>query len=168
MVRGVRAMSEQQLFPVPPEAAKRALIDDKKYEEMSRRSVSDPDGFWGEIGQRVDWIKPFSKVKDVDYTGDVHIRWYQDGTLNVSANCLDRHLATRGDQTALIWEGDDPGESKHITYKEAHEQVCRMANVLKALGSKRGARIPISMRMIPEAAYAMLAGAHTGAIHSVV
>ena len=96
-------MSESQLFPVPSDAAKRALIDAKKYEEMYRRSVTDPEGFWGEIGQRVDWIKPFSKVKDVDYTGDIRIRWYYDGTLNVSANCLDRHLAKRGDRTALIW-----------------------------------------------------------------
>ena|SRR5687767_835024 len=131
-------MSESQLFPVPSDAAKRALIDAKKYEEMYRRSVSDPDGFWGEIGKRVDWIKPFSKVKDVDYTGDIRIRWYYDGTLNVSVNCLDRHLAKRGDQTGLIWEGDDPAESKHITYSQAHEEVCRMANVLKALGAKRG------------------------------
>ncbi len=161
-------MSEQQLFPVPPEAAKRALVDAKKYEEMYRRSVTDNEGFWGEIGKRVDWIKPYSKVKDVDYTGDVHIRWYYDGTLNVSASCLDRHLATRGDQTALIWEGDDPSESKHITYKQAHEQVCRMANVLKELGAKRGDRITIYMPMIPETAYAMLACARIGAVHSVV
>ena len=161
-------MSEQQLFPVPPEAAKRALVDAKKYEEMYRRSVTDNEGFWGEIGKRVDWIKPYSKVKDVDYSGDVHIRWYYDGTLNVSASCLDRHLATRGDQTALIWEGDDPSESKHITYKQAHEQVCRMANVLKELGAKRGDRITIYMPMIPETAYAMLACARIGAVHSVV
>jgi acetyl-CoA synthetase len=161
-------MSEQQVFPVPADAAKRALIDAKTYEEMYRRSVADPAGFWGEIGKRVDWIRPYTKVKDVDYTGDVHIRWYHDGTLNVSANCLDRHLATRGDQTALIWEGDDPSESKHITYRQAHEQVCRMANVLKALGAKRGDRITIYMPMIPEAAYAMLACARIGAVHSVV
>jgi acetyl-CoA synthetase len=161
-------MSEQQVFPVSPEAAKRALIDGKKYEEMYRRSVADPEGFWGEIGKRVDWIRPYTKVKDVDYTGDVSIRWYSDGTLNVSANCLDRHLATRGDQTAIIWEGDDPGESRHITYKEAHEQVCRMANVLKELGAKRGDRITIYMPMIPESAYAMLACARIGAVHSVV
>jgi acetyl-CoA synthetase len=161
-------MSEQQVFPVSSEAAQRALIDAKKYEEMYRRSVTDPAGFWGEIGKRVDWIRPYTKVKDVDYTGDVSIRWFHDGTLNVSANCLDRHLATRGDQTALIWEGDDPGESKHITYKEAHEEVCRMANVLKGLGAKRGDRITIYMPMIPEAAYAMLACARIGAIHSVV
>src|SRR5688572_26352451 len=168
MVRGVRAMSEQQLFPVPAEAAKRALIDAKKYEEMYRRSVTDPEGFWGEIGKRAGWIKPFTKVKDVDYTGDIRIRWYYDGTLNVSANCLDRHLAKRGNQTALIWEGDDPAESKHITYSQAHEEVCRMANVLKALGAKRGDRITIYMPMIPEAAYAMLACARLGAVHSVV
>ena len=119
-------MSEQQVFPVSAEAAKRALIDDKKYQELYARSVQDNEGFWGERGKRIDWIRPYTKVKDVDYAGDVRIRWFHDGTLNVSANCLDRHLATRGDQTALIWEGDDPTESKHITYKEAHEQVCRM------------------------------------------
>jgi acetyl-CoA synthetase len=161
-------MSEQQVFPVPADAAKHALIDAKKYEEMYRRSVTDPEGFWGEIGKRVDWIKPFSKVKDVDYTGAVRIRWYHDGTLNVSANCLDRHLAKRGNQTAIIWEGDDPAESRHITYKEAHEQVCRMANVLKSLGARRGDRITIYMPMIPETAYAMLACARIGAVHSVV
>jgi len=161
-------MSEQQLFPVSSEAAKRALIDAKKYDEMYRRSITDSAGFWGEMGKRVDWIQLYSKVKDVDYTGDVRIRWYHDGTLNVSANCLDRHLATRGDQTALIWEGDDPSESKHITYKQAHEEVCRMANVLKGLGAKRGDRITIYMPMIPEAAFAMLACARIGAVHSVV
>src|SRR5262245_15787595 len=161
-------MSEQQMFPVPADAAKRALIDAKKYDEMYRCSVADPAGFWGEIGKRVDWIKPFTKVKDVDYTGAVHIRWYYDGTLNVSANCLDRHLAKRGSQTALIWEGDDPSESKHITYRQAHEEVCRMANVLKGLGAKKGDRITIYMPMIPEAAYAMLACARIGAVHSVV
>ncbi|WP_119302967.1 acetate--CoA ligase [Dongia deserti] len=161
-------MSEPQVFPVPADAAKRALIDAKTYEEMYRRSVTDPEGFWGEIGKRVDWMRPYTKVKDVDYTGDIRIRWYYDGILNASANCLDRHLAKRGDQTAIIWEGDDPSESKHITYNEAHEQVCRMANVLKALGAKRGDRITIYMPMIPEAAYAMLACARVGAIHSVV
>ena len=161
-------MSEQQVFPVSAEAAKRALIDERKYQEMYARSIKDNAGFWGEIGKRVDWIKPYTKVKDVDYTGDVHIRWYHDGTLNVSANCLDRHLAARANQTAIIWEGDDPGESKHITYAEAHEQVCRMANVLKELGAKRGDRITIYMPMIPEAAYAMLACARIGAVHSVV
>jgi acetyl-CoA synthetase len=161
-------MSEQQVFPVPADAAKHALIDAKKYEEMYARSVTDPEGFWAEIGKRVDWIKPFTKVKDVDYTGAVRIRWYYDGTLNVSANCLDRHLAKRSNQTAIIWEGDDPAESKHITYKEAHEQVCRMANVLKSLGAKRGDRITIYMPMIPETAYAMLACARIGAVHSVV
>ncbi|HET6618747.1 MAG TPA: acetate--CoA ligase [Dongiaceae bacterium] len=161
-------MSESQIFPVPPEAAKRALIDARKYEEMYRRSLTDNAGFWGEAGKRVDWIKPYTKVKDVSYTGDVHIRWYHDGTLNASVNCLDRHLAGRGDQTAIIWEGDDPGESKHITYRQAHAEVCRMANVLKGLGAKRGDRITIYMPMIPEAAYAMLACARIGAIHSVV
>ncbi len=161
-------MSEQQVFPVPPEAAKRALIDAKAYEAMYQRSVSDNAGFWGEVGKRLDWIRPYTRVKDVDFTGDVRIRWFYDGTLNVSANCLDRHLATRGDQTAIIWEGDDPTESRHITYAEAHEQACRMANVLKSLGAKRGDRVTIYMPMIPEMAFAMLACARIGAIHSVV
>jgi len=161
-------MSEPQVFPVPAEAAKRALIDAKTYEAMYQRSVTDNAGFWGEAGKRLDWISPYTKVKDVDFTGDVRIRWFYDGTLNVSANCLDRHLATRGDQTAIIWEGDDPTESRHITYKEAHEQVCRMANVLKGLGAKRGDRVTIYMPMIPEIAFAMLACARIGAIHSVV
>src|SRR5215510_12502095 len=160
-------MSDQQLFPVTAEAAKRALIDDKKYQEMYARSVKDNEGFWGDIGKRVDWIKPYSKIKDVDYTGDVRIRWYYDGTLNVSANCLDRHLAKRGNQTAIIWEGDDPKDDKKITYAELHEQVCRLANVLKAHGVKKGDRVTVYLPMIPEAAYALLACARIGAIHSV-
>ncbi|HVI89967.1 MAG TPA: acetate--CoA ligase [Dongiaceae bacterium] len=161
-------MSETTVFPVPETWQDKAFFNNASYQAAYSRSVKDPTGFWGDEGRRLDWIRPFTQVKDVDYTGDVSIRWYHDGTLNVSANCLDRHLATRARQTAIIWEGDDPNESKHITYGELHEQVCRMANVLKAHGAKRGDRITIYMPMIPEAAYAMLACARIGAIHSVV
>ena len=156
------------LIPIKPDVAAKAYVDEAKYKEMYQRSVKDPEGFWGEHGKRIDWIKPFTKVKDTAYTGNVDIRWYWDGTLNVSANCLDRHLARRGDQTAIIWEGDDPKDSAHITYRQAHEHVCRLANVLKARGVKKGDRVTIYMPMIPEAAYAMLACARIGAIHSVV
>ncbi len=157
-----------EIFPVPTDFAKSALIDDKKYTEWYERSIKDPDGFWGEHGKRIDWIKPYTKVKDVSYSGDVHIRWYEDGTLNVAANCLDRHLATRGDQTAIIWEGDDPKEHAYISYRELHEKVCRLANAMTSLGAKKGDRITIYMPMIPEAAVAMLACARIGAVHSVV
>jgi acetyl-CoA synthetase len=160
-------MSETE-FPVPAEWAKRAWVDAAKYDETYKRSVSDPEGFWAEQGKRVDWIKPFTKVKDVDYTGDVRIRWYYDGTLNVSANCIDRHLPKRANQVAIIWEGDDPKEDRKITYAELHEQVCRLANVLKAHGVKKGDRVTIYMPMIPEAAYALLACTRIGAVHSVV
>ncbi|MGE3969400.1 MAG: acetate--CoA ligase, partial [Dongiaceae bacterium] len=124
--------------------------------------------FWGEQGKRIDWIKPYSKVKDTDFTGDIRIRWYYDGTLNASANCIDRHLAKRADQTAIIWEGDDPKDSRRITYAELHENVCRLANALKKHGIKKGDRVTIYLPMIPEAAYAMLACARIGAVHSVV
>ncbi len=161
-------MSDNQFFPVKPEIAASALIDEAAYTRLYEQSIADPEAFWGEHGKRIDWIKPYSKVKDVSYTGDVHIKWFYDGTLNVSANCIDRHLATRGDQTAIIFEGDDPSVSKHITYKELHEQVSRLANVLKKNGVKKGDRVTIYLPMIPEAAYAMLACARVGAIHSVV
>ncbi|MBI5163493.1 MAG: acetate--CoA ligase [Magnetospirillum sp.] len=157
-----------ELFPVPAEFAKSALVDNAKYLEMYERSVKDPDGFWGEHGKRIDWIKPYTQVKDVSYSGDVHIKWFADGTLNVAANCLDRHLATRGDQTAIIWEGDDPNESAHITYRDLHERVCRMANAMTELGCKKGDRVTIDLPRIPEAAVAMLACARIGAIHSIV
>jgi acetyl-CoA synthetase len=160
-------MSEQE-FAVPADWSKRAWIDAGRYEETYQRSVSDPEGFWAEQGKRLDWIKPYTKVKDVDYTGDIRIRWYYDGTLNVSVNCIDRHLPKRANQTAIIWEGDDPKEDKKITYAELHEQVCRLANVLKAQGVKKGDRVTVYLPMIPEAAYALLACARIGAIHSVV
>jgi acetyl-CoA synthetase len=135
---------------------------------MYRESLADPDRFWGEHGKRIDWIKPYTKVGNASFTGDVSIRWYEDGTLNASYNCIDRHLAKRGDQTAILWEGDDPSEDKRVSYRELHEQVCRLANALKAQGVNKGDRVTIYMPMIPEAAVAMLACARIGAIHSVV
>jgi acetyl-CoA synthetase len=161
-------MTEHHVFPVPKGWADKAWIDEAEYFRKYEQSISDPGAFWAEEARRIDWIKKFSKVKDTDYKGDVHVRWYYDGTLNAAANCTDRHLATRGDQTAIIWEGDDPKDHKIITYREVHEHVCRLANVLKARGVKKGDRVTIYMPMIPEAAYAMLACARIGAIHSVV
>ncbi len=160
--------SDTSLFPVSDDWAKRAWVDEAKYRAMYERSVQDPDGFWAEHGKRVDWIRPFTKVKNTSYTGDVRIRWFEDGTLNAAYNCIDRHLAKRADQTAIIWEGDDPKDSRHISYRELHEQVCRLANVLKARGVKKGDRVTIYLPMIPEAAYALLACARIGAVHSVV
>jgi acetyl-CoA synthetase len=147
----------------------RAKLTEDTYRDWYRRSVEDAEGFWGEHGRRVDWIKPYTKVKNTSFApGNVDIRWFEDGTLNVSANCLDRHLQTRGDQTAILWEGDDPADSRAITYRELHAEVCRMANVLLANGVRKGDRVTIYMPMIPEAAVAMLASARIGAVHSVV
>ncbi|MCY1127501.1 acetate--CoA ligase [Frigidibacter sp. RF13] len=162
--------SAQHLHPAPEAFVARAHIDRAKYDDMYRASVSDPAAFWGEVGKRLDWVKPYSKVKNTDFTfGQVSIKWFEDGQLNVAANCIDRHLAKRGSQTAIIWEPDDPKEpARHITYAELANKVGRMANVLKAQGVKRGDRVIIYMPMIPEAAYAMLASARIGAIHSVV
>ncbi|QHQ36795.1 acetate--CoA ligase [Algicella marina] len=145
-------------------------VDAAKYEEMYKASIADPEAFWGEEGKRLDWIKPYSKVKNVDFGyPDVSIKWYEDGTLNVASNCVDRHLEKRGDQTAIIWEPDDPSApAQHIRYSELHENVCRMANVLKAQGVGKGDRVVIYLPMIPEAAYAMLATARIGAVHSIV
>jgi acetyl-CoA synthetase len=162
-------MSLNQVYPVPEAVAREAWIDNDKYLAMYKQSVEDPEGFWGEHGKRLDWIKPYTKVKDVSFQApDVHIKWFYDGTLNVSANCLDRHLATRGDQVALLWEGDSPDVSKSITYRELHEQVCKFANVLKQVGVKKGDRITIYLPMIIELPVAMLACARIGAIHSIV
>ncbi len=161
-------MTENIVVPVPGEWAKKAWIDDSKYQDMYRQSIDDPEGFWAEHGKRIDWIKPYSKVKDVSFGGDVHIKWFHDGTLNAAANCLDRHLDKRGDQVAIVWEGDDPSDDKKITYKELHAEVCKLANGLKSIGAKKGDRITIYMPMIPEAAVAMLACARIGAVHSVV
>ena len=156
------------VFQVPEHIAKTALVDAEKYAQWYERSIKDPEGFWGEHGKRLDWIKPYTKVKDASFEGDVHVRWYEDGTLNVAANCLDRHLATRGDKTAILWEGDDPSESRAITYRQLHEEVSRFANVLGSLGVTKGDRVTIYLPMIPEAAVAMLACARIGAIHSIV
>ena len=161
-------MNEVHIYPVPESYAKSAWIDEETYLRDFERSLTDPDGYWSEKAKIVDWIKPFTKVKDSSFSGDVQIRWFYDGTLNVAANCLDRHLETRGDQTAILWEGDDPAESRKITYRELHEQVCRLAGGLKSLGVKKGDRVTIYMPMIPESAVAMLACARIGAIHSVV
>ena len=159
----------REKFPVPDDWAKRAWADEAKYDEMYQRSIEDPEGFWGEHGKRLDWIEPYTKVKDVSYdASNLHVKWYQDGVLNASANCLDRHLAQRGDQVAIIWEGDDPKADKKITYRQLHEQVCRFANVLKAQGAKKGDRVTIYLPMIPEIAVAVLACARIGAVHSVV
>ncbi|MBM3567794.1 MAG: acetate--CoA ligase [Alphaproteobacteria bacterium] len=160
-------MSEQ-MIKVTAEWQKRAYVDNAKYLAMYKASVDDPVRFWSEHGKRIDWIKPFTQVKDTSYLGKVSIRWFHDGTLNVAANCVDRHLAKRGDQTAIIWEGDDPKTSRAITYRQLHAEVCKFANVLKAQGVKKGDRVTIYLPMIPEAAYAMLACARIGAVHSVV
>ena len=162
-------MSENRTFPPSDEGASQAHINIQGYEKAYAESLSDPDAFWAEHGKRIDWIQPYTKISDVSYDKpDVHIKWYEDGTLNASANCLDRHLETRGDKTAILWEGDDPADAKHITFKELHAQVCRFANALKARGVNKGDRVTIYMPMVPEAAVAMLACARIGAIHSVV
>ncbi len=157
-------------YPPSADLAANAHVDLARYDAMYAASIADPDTFWGEQGKRVDWIKPFTKVKDVNYAyGDVSINWYSDGTLNVSANCIDRHLATRGDKTAIIFEPDDPKEpAKHISYKELSVSVNRMANILEDMGVRKGDRVVLYLPMIPEAAYAMLACARIGAIHSIV
>lgn len=162
-------MTNQKIYPVPIDVGVNAHISAEDYSEMYQRSVSDPEGFWAEHGKRLDWMKPYTIVKNTTYDyPDVSIKWYEDGHLNVSANCIDRHLATRGDQTAIIWEGDDPSDDAHITYNELHEKVCRLANVMKAEGVKKGDRVTLYMPMIPEAAYAMLACTRIGAVHSIV
>ena len=161
-------MSEK-IYPVSAEWAKRAHVNAAQYTEMYERSVRDPNGFWGDHGKRIDWIKPYTKVKNTSFDPHkVSIKWFEDGTTNVSMNCIDRHLAKRGDQVAIIWEGDDPGESKKITYRELAQEVGRFANVLKAHGVARGDTVTIYLPMIPEAAYAMLACARIGAVHSIV
>ena len=158
-----------KIYDVSAEWARRAFVDDAKYKAMYAQSMDDPAAFWGEQGKRIDWFKPFTKVKNTSFDPHkVSIKWYEDGTTNVAHNCIDRHLATRGDQTAIIWEGDDPNESKHITYRELHGHVSRFANVLKAHGVQKGDTVTIYMPMIPEAAYAMLACARVGAVHSIV
>jgi acetyl-CoA synthetase len=163
-------MSDVKIYDIPAEVAKRAFINEKKYKEMYERSVNDPDGFWAEqAAEFLTWTKPWSRVSDWSYDAkDLHIKWFEGGKLNVAWNCLDRHLEKRGDQTALLWEGDDPKLDKKISYRELHAEVCKFANVLKSRGVKKGDRVCIYMPMIPEAAVAMLACARIGAVHSVV
>jgi len=159
----------EHVHPVKPAWREGAKIDAATYESMYTDSVKNPESFWAEHGKRIDWIKPYSKVKDVSYdASDLHIRWFYDGTLNVAYNCLDRHLDKRGDQTAIIWEGDDPSEDAHITYRDLHERVCRLGNALRDMGVAKGDVVTIYMPMIPEAAVAMLACARIGAVHSIV
>ena len=158
-----------QLYPVTAETAAKAHIDKAAYDAAYQASVTDPEAFWRDEGKRIDWIKPYSKVKNTTYEyPDVSIKWFEDGTLNVSANCIDRHLEKRGDQVAIIWEGDDPADDAKVTYRELYEQVCRLANALKAGGVKKGDRVTIYMPMVVEAAYAMLACTRIGAVHSIV
>ncbi len=162
-------MSDEKIYDVPADWRKRAYADDAKYQELYARSIKDPNGFWAEQAKRIDWIKPFSKVKNTSYDPhNVSIKWFEDGTLNACYNCVDRHLAKRGDQTAILWEGDDPKDDKKLTYKQLHAEVSRFANVLKARGVKKGDRVTIYMPMIPEAAVSILACARIGAVHSVI
>ena len=162
-------MSKKNTFKPNEEAKKRSLLNENEYQDMYSESINDNNNFWKKHGEIIDWIKPYSKIKDVSYDlNDLHIKWFYDGTLNASANCLDRHLDSKGNDTAIIWEGDDPSEQKIITYRELHQDVCKFANVLKSNGAKVGDRITIYMPMIPEAAVAMLACARIGAVHSVV
>jgi len=161
-------MTSTTHFPVSPELAKSSWCDEATYKSMYARSIDDPEGFWGEQAKRLDWIEPWKTVKNTDFTGKVSIKWFEGGKINVSANCVDRHAARTPDRTAIIWEGDDPHESKTISYRELKDAVCRFANVLKKYGVKKGDRVTIYMPMVPEAAYAMLACTRIGAIHSVV
>jgi len=160
-------MSGRTVIPISAHS-QLGKISEADYFRLYERSLADPDGFWAEHGMRIDWIRPFTKVRNASFEGEVHIAWYEDGTLNASYNCIDRHLPKRGGQTAILWEGDDPGEDRSLTYRELHEAVCRFANVLKARGVQKGDRVTIYLPMIPEIAVAMLACARIGAIHSVV
>ncbi|OIN13749.1 acetate--CoA ligase [Oceanisphaera psychrotolerans] len=162
-------MSEVKVHPVKAHIAKDALLDNASYQALYQQSIDNPEGFWGEQGKILDWIKPYTKVKNTSYDpGHISIKWFEDGTLNLSANCIDRHLATKADDVAIIWEGDSPYDDKNVTFRELHEQVCRFANVLKAQGVKKGDVVSIYMPMVVEAAVAMLACARIGAVHSVV
>src|SRR5215213_10308856 len=165
---GGKKMSDK-IYDVPQEWKQRAWIDEAKYQDWYARSLRGPEAFWGEHGKRLTWMKPYTRVKNTSFAPDnVSIKWYEQGTLNVAYNCIDRHLKTRADQIAIIWEGDDPKDHKHITYQELHDEVCRFANILRNRNVEKGDRVTIYMPMIPEAAYAMLACARLGAIHSVV
>ncbi len=158
-----------QMYPPSAEFAEKAYVDAAGYAAMYKASMDDPEAFWSEHGRRLDWMTPYTRAKHTSFDyHNVSIKWFEDGVLNVSANCIDRHLATRGDQTAIIWESDDPNVSRHITYRELHEEVCKLANVLKSLGVSKGDRVVLYLPMIPEAAYSMLACARIGAVHSIV
>jgi len=159
---------EGQIFPVRAEIAAQAHVSAVRFQEMTEHALRDPDGFWANEARRIAWIKPPTRIKNASFAGDVSIKWFEDGALNASVSCLDRHLAAHGDRTAIIWEGDDPSVSKKITYRELHEQVCRFASALRELGVHKGDRVTIYLPMVPEAAVAMLACARIGAIHSVV
>ncbi len=164
------SMTDNALYPPSEALVASAHVDAEKYQEMYDASIADPEAFWREHGQRIDWIKPYTKIKNTSFAQpEVSIKWFEDGTLNVSANCIDRHLETRGEHTAIIWEPDDPNaDALHITYRQLHGDVSKMANVLKSLGVEKGDRVVLYMPMIPQAAYAMLACARIGAIHSIV
>src|SRR5215208_8257147 len=158
-----------KIYEIPAEWKRRAFINEAKFKEMYARSINDPNTFWAEAAERLDWVKPFSKVKNTSFSSDnVSIKWFEDGSLNAAYNCIDRHLGKRGGQTAIIWEGDDPKDDKTLTYRQLHAEVCKFANVLKARGVKKGDRVTIYLPMIVEAAVAMLACARIGAVHSVV
>src|SRR5690348_815714 len=168
-MRGRNLLMSEKVYPIPAQWKKRALVNDEQYKKMYAESIASPDKFWARHAKRVDWFKAPKKIKNTSFAyDDVSIKWFEDGVLNVSVNCIDRHLKKRADQTAIIWEGDDPYYDKKITYRELYEHVCRFANVLKARGVKKGDRVTIYMPMIPEAAYAMLACTRIGAVHSVV
>ncbi|HLY58575.1 MAG TPA: AMP-binding protein, partial [Stellaceae bacterium] len=161
-------MTSPTLIPVPEGFAGPSTIDEAGYQRLYRASIETPDTFWAEQAGLLDWIEKPSRIRNASFRDDVRIRWFEDGVLNVAANCIDRHLAARGDQTAILWEGDDPSQSRRITYRELHDKVSRFANVLKSRGVGKGDRVTIYMPMIPETAYAMLACARIGAVHSVV
>ena len=158
-----------KIYDVPAEWTTRAFVDDAKYNEMYARSISDSNGFWAEQAKRLNWSHAPTKIENTSFApGKISIKWFEDGILNAAYNCIDRHLPKRANQTAIIWEGDDPSQSKHISYQELHDEVCKMANVLRNRNVGKGDRVTIYLPMIPEAAYAMLACARIGAIYSVV
>ena len=162
------ASDENNIFPVSQEAASLSNSDNLNYKKMYVQSIDNPEKFWSEQASMIDWIKPWTKVKNTSFDNEISIKWFENAKLNVCVNCVDRHLPERADQTAIIWEGDDPKDDKYISYRELHEQTSRLANVLRSHGIKKGDRVTIYMPMIPEATYAMLACARIGAIHSVV
>ena len=161
--------SEELIFKVPKKWSDTAYVNKSKYEKKYRLSIKDNEGFWRKEGKRINWIKPYKKIKDVEYSKtNVKIKWFYDGTLNASANCIDRHIKDRKNKTAIIWVGDDPKDSKQISYDELYKNVCKAANGLRELGIKKGDIVTIYLTMIPELAYAMLACARIGAIHSII